>query len=229
MSRFRNFDGKLVGRAGLLFLACSALVALIHFLPDFDEIALGEYVRGKGPAGVAVYILVTAVGSAVGVPRQGFSFVGGAVFGAVPGLIYATAGTTLGCAASFYLIRRFGRPYVTERFSRRLQKFDNVVSASPFSMTLVVRCFPVGNNALTNALAGVSSIPARWFIAGSLLGYIPQNFIFSLLGSGMRVDPFWRTLAAAALFAVSLGIGIALFRRHKTSFAPEGTGEGGAT
>lgn len=218
MNRFWKACKRSAGKAGLLFFVFAVVVVVIHYLPNFDEDALALYVRDKGVFGVVVYIAFTAVGSALGLPRQGLSFVAGYAFGAFFGLLYATVGAALGCAMSFFITRRFGKPFLPKRFAMRMKRFDEFVSASPFTMTLTVRCMPFGNNALTNVLAGMSSIPALGFIGGSFVGYIPQNFIFSLLGSGMRVDPFWRVLASAVLFAMALGIGLFLFRRHKAAF-----------
>ncbi|SBW09923.1 putative Membrane protein [uncultured delta proteobacterium] len=205
----------LAGKTGLVFLLLAALVVAVHYLPDFDEHALALHIRDKGVRGIALYIGIAAVGSALGVPRQALSFAGGYAFGAFFGLLYGTLGTTLGCAGGFFLARQFGRPFIPARFTKRMEALDAFIAAAPFSMTLTVRLMPFGNNALTNVLGGISSIPPLGFIAGSCIGYIPQNFIFSLLGSGMRVDPFWRVLIAAILFVLAMGIGAALFRRHR--------------
>ena len=216
MNRFLEGGRRVAGKTVLVFLLLSALVVAVHYLPDFDEHALALYIRDKGARGVCLFVAVTAVGSALGIPRQALSFAGGYAFGAVCGVAFATIGTTLGCAGSFFLTRTFGKPYLPARFARRLETLDAFVSQAPFSMTLKVRCMPFGNNALFNVLAGISSIPPLGFIAGSFVGYIPQNFIFALLGSGMRVDPFWRVLTASVLFVLALGIGFVLFRRHRT-------------
>lgn len=205
----------LAGKTALVFLLLAALVVALHYLPGFDEHALALHIRDKGAQGVLLFIAVAAVGSALGIPRQALSFAGGYAFGALLGLVYATIGTTFGCAGGFFLARRFGKPFVPARFARRMEALDAFIARAPFSMTLTVRLMPFGNNALTNVLGGISSIPPLGFIAGSCIGYIPQNFIFSLLGSGMRVDPFWRVLTAAVLFVLAMGMGIFLFRRHR--------------
>ena len=215
VNRFMQACRRAAGKTGLLFLLFAATVVVIHYLPNFDENALAAHVRDKGAYGVLLYILATAVGSAVGIPRQGLSFVGGYAFGALLGAAFATLGTTLGCALSFFLTRNFGKPFLPKKFAGKMEKLDAFIADAPFTMTLTVRCLPFGNNALTNVLAGMSSIPPLGFIAGSCVGYIPQNFIFSLLGSGMRVDPFWRVLIAALLFGLALTIGVVLFRRHR--------------
>ena len=216
MNRIWEVCRQTAGRTILVFFALAVIVVGVHYLPNFDEHALALYIRDKGARGILLFIAVTAVGSALGIPRQALSFAGGYAFGALYGVTFATLGTTLGCAGSFFLTRRFGKPYLPARFAKRMEAVDSFVSQSPFSMTLTVRCMPFGNNALFNVLAGISSIPSLGFIAGSFVGYIPQNFIFALLGSGMRVDPFWRVFTAAVLFIAALAGGIFLFRRHRS-------------
>ena len=213
-----------IAKAFLFFFALSAMIFLIHFLDiqAFDEAAIDARIRSNGLRGIILYIAITAIGSSMGVPRQALSFLGGYAFGAIAGTIYATLGTTLGCACAFFFARFFARKLISKKFATPMKRLDAFLSRAPFTMTLVVRFLPVGNNALTTLLAGVSSIPGRWFIIGSFLGYIPQTLIFSLLGSGIRVDPFWRVTTSAILFVIATLIGYLLYRRHKIRQALEG-------
>jgi uncharacterized membrane protein YdjX (TVP38/TMEM64 family) len=80
-------------------------------------------------------------------------------------------------------------------------------------MATLIRLLPVGSNVLTNLVAGVSSVPLLPFLAGSLVGYLPQTVIFVLLGSGIHVQPVWRTVVSVALFVVSGLLGVVLYRR----------------
>ncbi len=210
-----------VRKAVLVFVLLAVAAVALRYLPGFDEHALALQIRDKGAQGIFLFIAVAAVGSALGIPRQALSFAGGYAFGALSGLLYATIGTTLGCAGGFFLARYFGNPFVPKRLARRMEPLAALLARAPFYMTLTVRLMPFGNNALTNVLAGLSTIPPMGFIAGSCVGYLPQNCIFSLLGSGMRVDPFWRVLLAAVLFVLAMGTGFYLFRRHRALAALE--------
>jgi uncharacterized membrane protein YdjX (TVP38/TMEM64 family) len=58
-------------------------------------------------------------------------------------------------------------------------------------------------------------VPSLAFLAASALGYMPQTVIFALLGKGIRVDGAWQMGLAAALFVVSVVIGLWLLRRHR--------------
>lgn len=54
-----------------------------------------------------------------------------------------------------------------------------------FVIVLLVRLCPVGNNFITNCLAGVSSVGAGAFFLASLIGLAPQTIFLALLGSGV--------------------------------------------
>ncbi len=90
-------------------------------------------------------------------------------------------------------------------------------------MAMLIRLLPVGSNVITNLLAGVSSVPLLPFLAGSLIGYLPQTVIFVLLGSGVNVQPVWRTAASVALFVASGLLGVVLYRRMRQGKAFDGT------
>jgi uncharacterized membrane protein YdjX (TVP38/TMEM64 family) len=90
-------------------------------------------------------------------------------------------------------------------------------------MGVLIRLLPVGNNLITNLLAGVSSAPLVSFLAGSLIGYLPQTVIFVLLGSGIHVQPVWSTAISVALFVASGLLGAFLYRRMRAGKSFDGT------
>ena len=176
----------------------------------------------RGPAqggfissGVLLYLALVALLSPLGVPRQALSALGGYAFGALFGAIFSSISLVIGCAGSFFYSRLLARSTLQRRFGQRIQRLDAFLSHSPFAMTIAIRCFPMGNNALTNLVAGVTGIPALSFIGGSAIGYLPQTIIFALLGSGIRIDPVWRTSLSAVLFVLSSLLGFLLYRRFK--------------
>jgi uncharacterized membrane protein YdjX (TVP38/TMEM64 family) len=140
---------------------------------------------------------------------------GGYAFGFLQGTLLGTLATLLGCLAAFYYARLIGRGLVADRFSGKVRKMDQFVSGHPFSMTLLIRLLPVGSNLVTNLVAGVTSVAAMPFLMGSLLGFIPQNAIFALVGSGIGVDPIWRIGLGVLLFVISGLLGIYLYRRMR--------------
>jgi len=169
-------------------------------------------IRGNGVAGWLSYLGLSALVVAVGLPRQAVCFLGGYAFGLGEGLILAEIASGLGCLLCFLYARLLGRDLVRHRFAARLGKLDTLLKGHPFTMAVTIRLLP-GSNILTNLVAGVTSVPLFPFLAGSLLGYLPQTVIFVLLGSGIHVQPVWRTAVSVALFLASGLLGVMLYRR----------------
>jgi uncharacterized membrane protein YdjX (TVP38/TMEM64 family) len=207
-------------RAVLKGLGLIATLALVGWLGrvsglagHLDERWIDAQVRGHGPAGLALFVAVGTVFTALGLPRQVVAFLGGYAFGFVQGAALALLAQTLGCAATFVQARVLGRELVAAKVSGRIRRLDALLHGHPFSMTLVVRFLPVGSNLLTNLAAGVSSVRALPFLAGSALGYVPQTAIFALLGDGVTVDPVLHVALATALFLAAGALGVQLWRR----------------
>ncbi len=204
---------------GLAVIASLAILGYLFQATPFaellDERWIDRQVRGQGLAGDLIFLGVGALATAIGVPRQIVAFLGGYAYGIVAGTLLATLAAALGCALAFYYARLLGRGLVAQRFSGRIRKLDDFVHDHPFSMTLLIRLLPAGSNLVTNLVAGVSSVRALPFLAGSALGYVPQSAVFALVGSGVQLDPAARIGAAVVLFVASGVLGVRLYRRHR--------------
>jgi uncharacterized membrane protein YdjX (TVP38/TMEM64 family) len=201
------------------FVALGYLVKATGLSGLFDEAWIDAEIRGRGLSGEALFLAVGAVLTALGFPRQAVCFLGGYAFGFDLGTVLSLAASLGGCVLAFLYARLLGRSFVQGRFPDRLRRIDDFLRANPFSMTLLVRLLPVGSNVVTNLAAGVSGVRALPFLAGSLIGYVPQTAIFALLGSGIHFDPMMRIAASVALFVVSGMVGVYLFRRYRKSGA----------
>ena len=58
-------------------------------------------------------------------------------------------------------------------------------------------------------------MPARPFLLGSLVGYLPLTFVFALAGSGVEAGGGVRVAAAVLCFVASGAIGIWLYRKYR--------------
>ncbi len=204
---------------GLLLIAALAAIAWAYEKTGLgtalDTTWIDAEVRGKGALGEVFFFAAAALFLSVGLPRQVVSFLGGYAFGFLTGTALALAATASGCVIAFGFARLLGRAMVRKRFSARVQRIDGFLHDNPFSMSLLIRLLPAGSNFLTNLAAGVSSVRAAPFVAGSTLGFIPQTVIFALAGSGVSLDPTLRIGLAMALFVVAGAIGLSLYRKHR--------------
>lgn len=207
---------------GLIFLATLVAIAYVlesglagAWLSEDWKQRIDHDVRGKGISGELLYLAVGGIACAAALPRHVVSFFGGYAFGVGLGTLLALLATEIGCVLTFFYARLIGRPLLTARFGARVRRIDDFLSANPFSMTLLIRLLPVGNNFATSLAAGVSRVPAQPFLLGSLLGYIPQTLVFALAGSGIEMGAGLRVGLAVLLFFVSAAIGIWLYRRYR--------------
>ena len=204
---------------GLVFLA--TLVAVGYLLESgvvggmLSEHWIDQEVRGKGVSGELLFVAVGGLATALAAPRQIVSFLGGYAFGLGLGMALALAATEFGCMLAFFYARVIGRPLGAKRLGARVRRLEDFLAANPFSMTLLIRLLPVGSNFATSLAAGVSRVPAGPFLLGSLVGYLPQTFVFTLAGSGVEVGGGLRLAFAVVFFVVSGAIGIWLYRRYR--------------
>ncbi len=177
---------------------------------------MDSYVRDQGFYGIVLYVgLVTAL-TAMGIPRQLCSLLGGYVFGMWLGTLLATLGTALACLLCFSYARFLGQAWLHKKYGHKLNNFNDFLCQSPFILTTVVRIVPLGSNFLTNFLAGISRIPALSFLGGSTLGFTVQNFIFATMGSGLQINKDHEFLLSAVLYVLSLSLGYWVYWRYKS-------------
>jgi uncharacterized membrane protein YdjX (TVP38/TMEM64 family) len=204
---------------GIALIAILAAAGLL--LKEFgiagmlDEAWIDTHVRQNGIEGDLIFIAAASVLAAGGFPRQVLSFLAGYAFGLLEGFTYALIASGIGCVLTFLVARYIARALVAERLPARFKKVDAFLSNNTFVATLLIRFLPFGNNLATNLAAGLSQAQGPAFIVASILGYIPQTWIFALLGSGITLDPGLRISLSVVLFAAASIFGVYLFRKYR--------------
>ena len=200
---------KAAVRPALLLLS---LVAAGYAL---REAGLADAVRHAGDRGPLVFLLLGGVACTVGIPRQVVAYAGGLAYGFWVGAALALAAEAIGCAVDFWWARLLARRWAARWFARgRLARLDRFLQANAFRATLTLRLLPLGSNVALNLMAGVSGVAAWPFWLGSVLGYVPQTVVFTLLGAGVRVSGGVQMGLAVVLLVASVGLGVTLLRRR---------------
>ena len=215
MSRTFPVELKLIGQGllpVLLMVAVVYLVGRFGLLGHLDRDWLLHQVADHPLAGNLVFIALTGLLTASGTPRQLIAFSGGYVFGAAMGTVISTIATTLGAIACYYVARLFLAPIIERGIFRQRPGIGDFLQRDTFRKTLIVRLFPVGNNLVTNVVAGSSAAPPLPFVTGSFLGYLPQMLIFALTGSGVSVASEVRVYVGLALFCISTWMSVRIYR-----------------
>ena len=199
----------------VLLVAIGFLIKFLQIDAGFNEAWIDSDIRNSGVQGELLFVLLGGAITAIGLPRQGVSFLAGYAFGFVEGTLLGVAATLLGCLISFYFARWLGRDFVKSRYERRIKRVDTFLHDNPFTMTLLLRFLPIGSNLVTNLAAGVSSVSAFAFVTGSAFGYIPQTAIFALLGTGVSVDDKLMLALGVVGFVISGVLGVYLYRKYR--------------
>ena len=202
----------------LLLLLCGLFGWGLSSHPIFESLNkqwIDLHVRNNGLQGVVYFMLIGALVTAIGCPRQLVAFLGGYAFGFVNGALLSTLGVGMGCVLSLFFARIVIRPFVNRRFPNRIIKFNDFLSVRPVVKTIVIRLLPLGNNLVTNLIAGVTAVKARYFVLGSVIGYLPQMAIFALMGKGVVVLSVWKIGLSIVLFFISSVLSVRLYREYR--------------
>jgi uncharacterized membrane protein YdjX (TVP38/TMEM64 family) len=131
---------------------------------------------------MAIYILQTALslpGAAI------LSLAAGAIFGTLMGTVYAVISASIGATLAFLVTRYLLRDFVLGRFGSRLEGMNSELEQRGFNYLLFLRLVPVFPFFLINLAAGLTRLPLRTFMLGTLLGIIPGGFVFVNAGASL--------------------------------------------
>jgi uncharacterized membrane protein YdjX (TVP38/TMEM64 family) len=131
---------------------------------------------------MAIYIVQTALslpGAAV------LSLAAGAIFGSIAGTVYANIAATIGATLAFLVTRYLLRDAVLNKFGTKLEGMNRELETRGFNYLLFLRLVPVFPFFLINLAAGLTRLPLRTFIIGTMLGIIPGGFIYVNAGASL--------------------------------------------
>jgi uncharacterized membrane protein YdjX (TVP38/TMEM64 family) len=196
-------------------LGAGALAALLlvawqmGFFERLDPEQLRELVASAGPWAPVLYVVLFSCFEAVGVP--GFLFIGAAVamwplWTAFP-LIWAGS-VGAGCVG-FLFARTIGRDFVTAHMPQGLRRFDARLSSSGLRWVIGLRLLTY-LAAPAHWLVGLSGVPFRTALLGSIIGFGPWSFVWALMGHAVVTWLFdkpvelWLGLGALIVLAFAL-------------------------
>lgn len=206
-------------KKGLVLLALALLLALVVLLtqsPPQEWETAQRYGAALQTASIPYLLLFAMVGvlaTAVGLPRQLFAFICGFAFGVLPGVAFSLAMAICGCAIAFSVSRKYFREWLRRRYEPLVTSLDALTQNDAFWKVVILRFQPLGTNLMTNLAAGISPMPAALFLSASIVGYIPQMVVFSLIGSGVRVGSTWQLVLSLVLLTVSFFLGLWLLSK----------------
>ena len=105
---------------------------------------------------------------------------------------------------------------MSERLGERVRRIEDFLAANPFSMTLLIRLLPVGNNFATNLAGGRVARAARCRSCSARCSATCRRPSCSRSpAAASRWARSLRVAIAVVFFVVSGAIGIWLYRRYR--------------
>lgn len=144
------------------------------------------------------------------VPDSLMLVAGSALFGPFVGWIAGYFGENISALIAFSLSRFLGRAWASRSENEFVKKLDAAVSKRGVTTLMFLRLIPIAPFDAINYGAGLTSMPYRTFILGTVIGIIPALTVYVALGSSLS-DP--RFLAAA--FVILVFISIKLYAMRK--------------
>lgn len=170
---------------GALFVAFGGYRYLSYRALAAHHEWLCALVKQAGPTAAAAFIVSYAGVVALSIPGAAvMTIVGGFLFGAYLGSVYAAVAGTLGATAVF-LAARAGLAGLLTRGGPQLRRIEAGFRKNAFNYLLVVRLVPLFPFWLVNLVAGATGMRLSTYFLGTMIGIIPGTFIYASLGSGL--------------------------------------------
>jgi uncharacterized membrane protein YdjX (TVP38/TMEM64 family) len=204
--------GRRVAKIALV-LVLGGIVAAIYFSPlrhhlnKNDIRAAVAQFRGLW-YGPLIMIFGYAIGCVFALPASAFIVVAGFIWGWKLGGSYALVGGLLGAAASF-AVGRFVGEGVLAKFGKIGALVKKQVDHAGFKSLLVLRFVPGLPFAAVNYGAGVAGVRVSDFVAATLIGLVPSNYLFaycsdSLFNGSMTEGEALKRLAIVCAIMLTL-------------------------
>lgn len=200
--------------AGILVLFLVLFFTIHHHFQNTCVILLAgnldqvmALIRSWGLAAPLMSVLLM-ITQAIVAPLPAFliTAANGMIFGAFWGALISLIGALLGALTSFSISRLFGEVALNKivRNQKALDFIRHAGEQRGFYLILLARLLPVISFDFISYLAGLSGIPLRSFIAGTVLGMLPATIVYSLVGDKIPVmeehSPLFLTFTVVFIF-----------------------------
>jgi uncharacterized membrane protein YdjX (TVP38/TMEM64 family) len=192
----------------ILILCFGALLVVLFFWFDLQRFltlealkenrkVLTDYYAAHTFAMVAGFMSVYIVQTALSLPGAAIlSLAAGAIFGAVMGTVYANIAATIGATLAFLVTRYLLRDMVLAKFGPKLEGLNRELEERGLNYLLFLRLVPVFPFFLINLAAGLTRLPLRTFVIGTMVGIIPGGFVYCNAGASLATITSLRGIAS---------------------------------
>src|SRR6266705_947023 len=155
-----------------IFITVAGLIALFFWFDLGHYLTLESLKENRDRlAMVAGFMATYVIQTALSLPGAAIlSLSAGAVFGAAMGTVYAVIAATAGATLAFLVTRYLLHDTVQRKFGSRLETLNRELEARGLNYLLFLRLVPLFPFFLINLAAGLTRLPLRTFVIGTLVG-----------------------------------------------------------
>jgi uncharacterized membrane protein YdjX (TVP38/TMEM64 family) len=146
---------------------------------------------------VAMFMVLYVLQTALSLPGAAvLSLAAGAIFGAVMGTVYANIAATIGATLAFLVTRYLLHDTVQRKFGDHLEKLNRELETRGLNYLLFLRLVPLFPFFLINLAAGLTRLPLRTFVIGTMVGIIPGGFVYCNAGASLSTITTLKEIAS---------------------------------
>jgi uncharacterized membrane protein YdjX (TVP38/TMEM64 family) len=143
------------------------------------------------------------------IPGEFAGFVGGYLFGNVPGLIYSAVGLSLGSLFAFLIGRGVGIPFVRRFIGQEFMgKFEYTIERHGALLAFILFLIPGAPKDSFCYLLGVSPMRVGTFLLISSLGRIPGTLLLTMQGNSVRSEHYWASFIFLGLILLLIVLAV---------------------
>jgi len=150
-----------------------------------DPQSVTALLRDSGPWGWLILILLLILQAFLAfIPGQGLMLASGYIYGFWQGLLLTWFGLTLGGQISFWLARRYGRPFASRFVSPKvLARWDDIAARQGMGFYIVSLFIPIFPNDAMCFVAGLGEISFYRFLVANMIGRFIATAAMTFVGA----------------------------------------------
>lgn len=167
-----------------------------------------SFVEGFGAAAPIVFMAVQ-MGQVIiaPVPGEVTGFVGGYLFGTLPGFLYSSVALTAGSLINFWIGRRLGRRFVAKHMPpEHLARFDRLFNEKGILVIFFLFLLPGFPKDYFCLFLGLTALPLRLLLLMAAIGRMPGTLVLSIQGAALLNRDYRAAVAAALVSLVVAGV-----------------------
>jgi phosphatidylserine/phosphatidylglycerophosphate/cardiolipin synthase-like enzyme/uncharacterized membrane protein YdjX (TVP38/TMEM64 family) len=216
-----SIKGRLL-TVSLLLLVLFGLAAAWHWTPLSEWVSMKRLAVWAGsikgsPLSVLLVMGAYSLGGLVMFPVTLLVGVTVVVFPPFLGGLYAWMGCLSSALVSYSLGAGLGKETIRRLPGRRINRLSRHLAKQGLLKVAVVRNLPVAPFTVVNMVAGASRINLKDYLLGTALGMFPGILALTVFADRIIEavkNPHWANIAATAVLAFTLAIGIWWFRKR---------------